>query len=301
MMIPAGWDYLGRDEAMGGGWWVDAAGSIVGWSREEDSEILAAPPTWDYLGAGTAPGGGWWVDANGQKVGWSRQEDTEIIAVRGSAATTHQMRGAVDVLLAEAYDAPPDEFVQEVVLGIGQVLIVPEPPEPPILTFSSSTWTLIQGTYGTVDDRGRTALAVGEGDPSPGSWTKFTAPTAITASSDWTIVLLATGEINDDYGAIIVEETGGGGLELEVSEAVGIDEGDIISGTVTAPNANAFSPALTSYRIVHEAGVTSIYIDSVLWGTGAGVGASGASTITVTLPPGVAIFELLIYDYALEP
>lgn len=305
-MNEEGLDYLGAGTAPdGGGWWVDQYGRRVGWSRLEDTEMFrlatSIPPGWDYLGRDEALNGGWWVDKYGNRVGFSREEDSEILPVRGPAGDMRQLRVITGALMAEAFDAPPDEFVQEVVLSTGSgELIVVEPAEPPILTFGPEVWTLINGTYTTTDDRGRTALAVGQGDPSPGSWTKFSAPCVITASSDWTVVVTATGEINDDYTATIVEENGGGGIELKVTEAVGLDEGDIISGSAVAPNAQAFSPAITTYRAVHEAGATAVQIGSTTWGTGSGTGATGAGTVIVTLPPDVALFGLWIYDYPLE-
>lgn len=216
-------------------------------------------------------------------------------------AAVKQARDMVDLLLAEGYDADTDVFVQEVILPtLGTIPTDPPEIDPPILTFDPLEWTLVNGTYGTVDNRGRTALAVGEGDPIPSAWTTFTSPIDLDAASDWTLVVQSTGEINANESAVILEETGGGGMDMRVTQSFGLDEGDIRSATVWAPNTMAFSPTITTYVIVHEAGTTTIQIYGSIVTSGAGVAASGAGEVTLIIPPEVAIFGLWIYDFAWE-
>lgn len=209
----------------------------------------------------------------------------------------HVMRRTVDRLLAEGSGPRTEEFVQEVCLpldGDGDGT-VPTPPVPPILDFGPDTWTHVSGTFGTVDDRGRTALVVGEGTDDESTWPTFTAPLPITAGSDWRIVLWATGEINDEWSAMIVEEAGG--MDLHTTLAHGIYEGTIRSGTVVALNTEAWSPSLVEFSASHTGGTTTVAIHGVAVASGAGVAASGVGTVTVKVPPRVAIFALAIYDY----
>lgn len=213
------------------------------------------------------------------------------------AAVLHALRRTVDRLKAEASDPRTDEFVQEVNLpidGDGDGAEV-TPPVPPILDFGPDTWTHTGGTYGTVDDRGRTALVVGEGTDDEATWATFTADLPITAGSDWRIVLWATGEINDEWSAMLVEESGG--MDMHTTLAHGIYEGTIRSGSVSALNTEAWSPSLVEYVAAYTGGTTTISIYGVAVASGSGVAASGAGSVTVKVPPGAAIFALAIYDY----
>lgn len=219
------------------------------------------------------------------------------MAASTPAEVLADMRRTVDVLKAEVFAPAGDEFVQEVLLQIESDTHI-TPPEPilPLLEFGPETWTHVSGTFGTVDDRGRTALVVGEGTTDPATWATFTAPLAITAGSDWTIRLWATGEINDRHAATIVDEAGG--MDLRTTQSHGIYEGTIRSSTVVGLNLEAWSPSIVDYTIRHTGGVTSIYVAGVLAASGAGLAASGAGTVTVVVPPGAAIFALHIYDQA---
>jgi len=213
------------------------------------------------------------------------------------ATVLHALRRTVDRLKAEASDPRTDEFVQEVNLpidGDGDD-IDPPPPVPPILDFGPDTWTHTGGTYGTIDDRGRTALVVGEGTRDEATWATFTADLPITAGSDWRIVLWATGEINDEWSAMLVEESGG--MDMHTTLAHGIYEGTIRSGSVSALNTEAWSPSLVEYVAAYTGGTTTISIYGVAVASGSGVAASGAGSVTVKVPPGAAIFALAIYDY----
>lgn len=207
-----------------------------------------------------------------------------------------ELQRDVTLLQASGMASPDLEFVQEVVLPLlgSAVGPEPEPLDPPVLTFDADTWTLVSGSYYTVDNRGRPAEAVG----NELTGAVFTAPIVLPADSDWTISLRSTGEINEQYSAVIVEETGGGGAELETVRSLGLYAGQIRSGPVGAGNTMAWSPTATTYQIVHEAGVTSIYIYGALVASGAGLAASGSGEITLTIPPDVVVFGLWIYDYA---
>lgn len=218
------------------------------------------------------------------------------------AAVLHALRRTVDRLKAEASDPRTDEFVQEVNLPIDGDGDDTPWPVPPILDFGPDTWTHTGGTYGTIDDRGRRALVVGEGTRDEATWATFTADLPITAGSDWRIVLLATGEINDKWSAMLVEESGG--MDMHTTRAIamrsgsgGIYEGTIRSGSVWALNTEAWSPSLVEYVAAYTGGTTTISIYGVAVASGSGVAASGAGSVTVKVPPGAAIFALAIYDY----
>lgn len=208
-------------------------------------------------------------------------------------------------LAREGLAGPEEDFVTEALLPLPELTVVPDPdPEPPaepILVFGPDNWTHVSGDWSTVDSRGREAVVVGEG-----MWpfnTVFTAPCPIDPGSDWTLVVRTTGEVNEhDPGLdLVTEGHWSDGINMRFSQAYGLGLGRMFSGSTWIANTQAWDPNRTTYVAIQEAGVRTVRVRGISGNfevTGAGDGALGTGTLTITLPFRVPIFALHVYDFA---